>query len=372
MSRRTLPDLFKQYRVELPHDLLSQISRYITFPPDNSTALKDHKFLKASTKLHELESLVKRLDEVLQPLVGHLPRLLFFSRAPSKIVTTCLTFKLSQKQADTVDVEHFADAFNATVKVLAELVKGSMTYASIGAAGLSDMGSFDFDYEFEVLDRYIQCVNPSLVSAEVLKGIKCMLQLFLLPNHIKTIKDVCEQYQLKNCLSDPTFKELDNLATELSDNKHSLTPSQSVGMMDRVKTILCLKGKISWKFMNLFSAVAESKAFYQFIVVEKKFVGEEGSSHFRQTYDQIRRYLQHEEYNEAVCNHLYEAFFFIFPFTDKQQDFRTLMTKVGSLVVSDEGKEVLNSFTQLQTVNRNIHLIQRWFSRLEVSAGCWG
>ena len=330
--------------------------------------LKEHDLLKTSAKLCDLESLLTHLEAALSPVLAHIPKLLFFSRFPSKIVTTCLKFRMSQKQhqqqQDThaAEIGHFATAFDATVRLLAELVKGGLTYARIGEAGLTDLGSVDFDSEFEILDRYIQCVNPALVGAEGLKGIKCMLQLFLLPNHVNTIKGVCEQYQLTGCTSDPTFKELVSLATELSEvtHRHNLSPLSSLEKMDRVMEVLCLRGKISWRFMDLFSAVAESQAFYKFIVEDKEFVGEAGRNRFEQQYGLINTYLQHEEYNELVCNHLKEAFLYISPFTDKKQDFHTLMMEVGNLGTSD-------GYKQLQTVNRNIHLIKRWFSRLEVS-----
>ena len=42
-------------------------------------------------------------------------------------------------------------------------------------------------------------------------------------------------------------------------------------------------------------------------------------------------HLQHEEYNEAVLNHLFAAFQFITPFTDTQQSFSSLISQVSTL-----------------------------------------
>ena len=201
--------------------------------------------------------------------------------------------------------------------------------------------------------------------SDLAKGMKTFLQsklelmqeLFWCIRYIQTIYDVCEQYQLHGCLEDFQLLELWQLVKDLNleGNHGKVTPLEASKMMERVKKNLCLGSEA---YRELFTAVGDSDAFYQF-VHEKQFVGEKGQAVFRQQYQLITAQLQHEEYNETVLNHLYAAFKIIEPFMDTHQSFQQLMSHVTSL-------DVTNGVKQLQTVNSNITLIQLWFSRAEV------
>ena len=200
--------------------------------------------------------------------------------------------------------------------------------------------------------------------SDLMEGMKTFLQsklelmqeLFQCIQYIQTIFSVCKQYQLQGCLEDFQLLELCQLVENLNlkGNHGKVTPLEASKMMERVKN-LCLGSEA---YLELFTAVGDSDAFYQF-VHEKQFVGEKGRAVFQQQYELITAQLQHEEYNETVLNHLYSAFKFIQPFMDTHQSFQQLMSHVKSL-------DVTSGVKQLQTVNSNITLIQLWFSRAEV------
>ena len=204
-------------------------------------------------------------------------------------------------------------------------------------------------------------VKPPVSSCKGLAGVRSMLELFQYIHHIKTIHSVCEQYQLQGCLEDVELDELCTLVENLSseESRARLTPLEASPKMKRVRDILCQASPSS---LELFTAVGDSNAFYQF-VREKQFVGEKGQAVFQQQYQLITAQLQHEEYNETVLNHLYAAFKIIELFMDRDQSFHQLMSQVTRL-------DVNNGLKQLKTVNTNITLIQLWFSRTEVSGGC--
>ena len=129
--------------------------------------------------------------------------------------------------------------------------------------------------------------------------------------------------------------------------------------MNIVRMALCLVGVADYSFLNIFAVVANSTVFYQFIQ-EKQFVGEKGQALFHQQYQLITAQLQHEEYNDNVLNQLKAAFVLMAPFMDREQSFNSLMTQVKQLDTS-------HGFSQLETINENISLVQLWFSRAEVS-----
>ena len=219
-----------------------------------------------------------------------------------------------------------------------------------------------------MLTKALSLHELSFLVEEIEKFLQNMLQLMLeLPqyaSHIQVIHRICEQYQLKGCLDDPQLVELCQLAEylNLEGNHAKMTPVEASQKTDTIKVGLCLSSGASPHCLELFTAVGDSTAFYQF-VRDKQFVGEKGQAVFQQQYQLITAQLQHEEYNETVLNHLYAAFKFISPFMDTHQNFQQLMSQVTNLDVTNEMK-------QLQTVNTNITLIQLWFSRAEVSEGC--
>ena len=218
-----------------------------------------------------------------------------------------------------------------------------------------------------ILTKALSLHELSFLVEEMKKFLQSMLELMLeLPqyvHHIQVIHKICELYQLQGCLDDPQLVELCQLATDLDIgvNHAKMTPLEASQKTKTIKEILCLSSESSPHCLELFTAVGDSNAFYQF-VRDKQFVGEKGQAMFQQQYQLITAQLQHEEYNETVLNHLYAAFKFICPFMDTHQNFHQLMSQVTNLDVTNEMK-------QLQTVNTNITLIQLWFSRTEVREG---
>ena len=114
----------------------------------------------------------------------------------------------------------------------------------------------------------------------------------------------------------------------------------------------------NYSCLEIFSVVANSAAFYQFIQ-ERQFVGEKGQVLFQQQYQLITAQLQHDELDDAVLNQLEAAFILMTPFMDREQNFNKLMTQVTKLDIS-------YGEIQLETVNENIALVQQWFSLTKV------
>lgn len=404
--------MLSKYGVGLPSQLLRPITVHVTFPGESKSVAKqslalDHRLPANVSKnflpgldisleitreldLHELKLLVQGLDGFLAPIQSELGMLVFFYLSNSEIFDKYLKLQLRKmeaaeaapsKQVSTsafalpamvlgrkeeleipqgISVRTLAEALTQTRELLLKLIRGTALYTDIIADGSLDLKLLDIDQEFEILNSYAKFAKIDLVNAEGLKGVKAMLQLFQFTRHIQAIHHVCQQYKLEGSLADPELQELVRLVDMLKveENRAKLTARDAIEKMERVSRSLCLQGRQSPRYLELFAAVADSAFFHQF-VTEKQFVGESGQALFRQQYQLITTQLQHEEYNEAVLNHLFAAFKFITPFTDKAQKFNSLITQVASLNASDARRE-------LETVNRNINLIRLWFSRAEV------
>ena len=251
-------------------------------------------------------------------------------------------------------------AMDSTRDLIMKLMQGTAAYSDIIAKGKLNLEKLDIKQELSTLRRSAMHLKLPVGLCEGLGSVRSMLEFFQYIHHIKTIHSVCKQYQLQGCLRDCHLVELCELVEKLSseESRAKLTLIEASTKMEKVRHILCQASPSS---LELFTAVGDSTAFYQF-VRDKQFVGEKGQAVFQQQYQLITAQLQHEEYNETVLNHLYAAFKIIEPFTDRNQSFHQLMLQVARL-------DVTNGLKQLKTVNTNITLIQLWFSRTEVSGG---
>ena len=401
--------LLTTYGIGFPSDILTTLCKYVIFPGE--TASRDKRSLTLSSKvpaaisknfqpgvdvslqitrnldLHTLKKLVQALAAFLSPVEDSLMQMLvFFYLNESTMFDKYLRLKLRELDSvrpieptssrlpqvmlaskDDQDIplgitmEVFANALYHTKELLLKLITGNATYTDIIADHSHDLKLLNTDHEFQILKEYAEFSHVDADSLDGLIGFKAMLQLFQLTRHMRVIHSVCVQFQLKECLEDPQLKELLELVEtlEVHENRRNLTTNDAIEKMQVVRAALCLDEKMDIQFLNLFTAVADSSVFYQF-VIEKEFVGEDGQALFNQQYQLITTQLQHEEYKEVVLNHLFAAFKLITPFMDRQQTFPSLMSQVASLGAYDASK-------QMETVNTNINLIRLWFSRAEVS-----
>ena len=412
-SRCGLQYLLAKYGVGIPPYIFRPIKQHVIFPGESKSEAKksltlenhlpasvSHNFcpsldisleITRELTLCKLKQLLQDMHTFLAPIHKHLQMFTFFYLKESEMFDKYVKVQLSKVESvlkpaqkmhspafalppvivdgregqDTiqgVSVELLAAALQNTADLLLKLIQGTAAYTDITAEGSLDLRRSNIDREFEILESYACFAEIDTSDGEGRKGVKAMLQLFQFTSHIEAIHHVCSQYQLERCLEDPELQELVELVEKLKveENRAKLTPRDAIESMRKVSKSLFLQDGQNPKYLDLFSAVANSAVLHQFIVTEKQFVGESGQAIFRQQYQLITTQLQHEEYNEAVLNDLFAAYNFILPFVDREQSFRTLMHQVTKLNVYDASR-------QLDTVNRNINLIRLWFSRAEVS-----
>ena len=130
------------------------------------------------------------------------------------------------QQESSVTLDILEKALGSVNHLLQRLAEGTATYADIVAGGALKLESLNIDREFEIFTEYARHAELSRFDGLALAGVQCMLELFQFTHHIKTIHSVCDQYQLKQCLADPTLHKLMELKEELSseDSLPKLTP----------------------------------------------------------------------------------------------------------------------------------------------------
>ena len=409
-----LPALLEDYGIYLPQNVRDIILKKVWFPgklgqipedqlgtplmfstssqfqPGHDISLKLHR----NTSLCDLIRLVREISHFQCPLMDHLDMLVFFKLHQSVLFDKYLRLylkkiiKIQQQSRKTLSHIQFSEsgfslnfpsAFSPvsrhdpmeeglsiydlvqglrnTHELIKKIMSGIATYSEIIAEDELMLQNLDVEREFSILSGYILLSKLSMGQYEGLDGNRNILELFQYASHIQNIHSVCKQYNLRKCLQDPLLHELAELSITKEDYS-KMTPILANRKLKRVKEILCLDENTSCKCLDIFAAMSDSAPFYQF-VREKQFYGQQGQAIFLQKYELITAQLQHEDYNEAVLNHLLAAFKVISSFMDPQKSFTNLMKEVTSL-------NTVNSLKQLETVNTNITLIQLWFSMAEV------
>ena len=417
----TLPSLLSKYGVAIPPGVQDSIEKYVIFPNERSVPNKQKLInvipapnarqfepghditlnLMQEFTLSGLQKLIEDLANFLEPLYECLNMLVFFHLHQSEMfekhllrhletiiepsssiaqspkppaggfslvpsLMPSVTFAKSSKERTDrmykgIPMITFKSALEGVRDLLVKIVEGTATYSDITADGAIKLETINTEKEFSTLRTFSETVEMNPKNCNGLDGVRSMLELFQFTYHIQTIDAVFEQYGLEKCRSDPTLKELLRIMEELrpEGSRAKLTPLEAIDKMNFIRKSLCLQNATSYECLNLFPAVANSAAFYQFIR-DKQFVGHRGNALFHEQYQLITAQLQHEEYDENVLNHLRVAFEFLSPFMESDIIFNDLMSRVSRL-------DATHGLKQLETVNENITLIRLWFSRAEVS-----
>jgi len=283
---------------------------------------------------------------------------------------------METRDADlNADLTVFVQAFNQVMSLLVKLCHGEPNYDEITANGAVDLENLDIESEHSILLTSIQFRKlPDISNTQGLDGVRNMVDLLKVSNHIRMLRQVCQQYHLKTCLDDENLKKLTLIADKLMDEgaRATLTPLSATRTMGTVRELLKNNEEIEtcdYEYLAVFSKIADSAEFYQFIC-EKGFTGDNGQARFHQQYELITAQLQHEEYDEAVLNFLYTAYKLILPFTIEDQSFHSLLDSLKQMLTSSSSvgtaKKISDHLKKIETVNRNIHLVRLWFARAEV------
>ena len=410
----TLLELVNKYGVSLPSELQKSISHKIIFPSDKKVPIKQNKYnlqppvsgfiesgraisliLTESMPFVDLDTLRGHIHQFLEPVREWMDMFVFFHLHGSKMFekhlfkrlhiltatslqNTVESFSLmpplmsavsfarkdpsNVREKEGVSINTLQQALQGVNDLLLNVIEGTATYSDINANGALQLETLNTETEFDILKRFSETLKMNSERCNGLKSSRCLLELFHFTHYINEINRVCHQYGLTECLKDDTFEKLMNIVEELKSEqaKTLLTPDEATEKVAYLKEALCLDKCSDYSCLDLFPAIANSVAFYQFIR-DKQFIGTRGQIMFQEQYQLITAQLQHEEYDENVLNHLRAAFELIAPFMEQDITFSELMNKVLHL-------KTTHGLKQLETVNepQNIMLIRLWFTRAEV------
>ena len=367
--------------MDFPPIVHSQLCETVIFPDETEKAIEyatiptpiDEKFnppyrnvyllLSNDCSLVSLRLLVQKIHHFLAP-VEHMDLLVYFQLHHSYFFSVHMHHVLPRKEnpdstVSAITPEQLQKAVECTKALLVKVLKGTATYWEITAEEQLDLNQLNVEVEFSLLLDCQSLPKYWCGATGLLKGMKSILKLVQFAEPILILKKVFEQYGLEGCLNDLDFKEIYEIALALQDSEErsKITIDEAKHKWKVVYEALCLKEDASPKSLELFSKVADSADFYH-LLKEKELIGALGYSQFYYKIEVITRHQELDEFEEMVLNHLYVAFKFIFPFLDPSQSLHSLMSAVAGL-------DLPETLSQLETVRKNMHYIQYWFSYSE-------
>ena len=304
--------------------------------------------------------LVQQISLFLAPILPDMELLVYFKLRRSYLFSTHMHHVLSKfpsSATDGITPEHVKIAVDHTKALLVKVLEGTATYGDIIAEDRLKLENLNVEEEFSNL---LECKSLRQYGGAGLTGIKSLLKLIQFAGPILMLEQVFEQYGLKYCLNDPHFKEISELALTLQDSEEraEITIIDAKLKWEMVHKTLCLKEDANPKCLELFSKVADNADFYHFLK-EKELTGTLGYDRFRYDVEIITQHQELDEYQDTVLNHLFAAFTFISPFMNAgHKSLHSLMSAVTALNLPE-------GLSQLETVRKNMHLIQFWFSSSE-------
>ena len=327
---------------------------------------------KEKAYLCDLSTLEYGINKFLEPISSSsLEALVFFRLKPSNLFKSYLEnylFIMDGVMQPIVQVgsqqtqvmNHLNEAAQSAIDLILRLCDGSATEQEVTLNGNLPLQDIDVENERHILQLFVEVISDEMSSKKLscsgLRGVTALLELLQMYKDIFIIREVCKEFELTECTSDPDLDNIVKIADELSKTecRAMLTMEEAIVKLTRVKDVLLIKGKHSQTILKLFKAVSNSKAFFQF-AEENGFRGDNGRRKFIQLHNLVTTRLQHEEYNGVVLDHLLGCYDYIDPFLRKPSSLNELMMLVTAL------PNIENGINQLRTVNGNIGLIKNWF-----------
>ena len=339
--------------------------------------------LNEQARIPDLNDLLINLRTFIQPLGENLKAVVFFHLQNSRMFfayANHFMVKVMEKQPvspglkltttrvlvrddHSKNIEYAAASVKSALALVNNMCMGTATHDEVTLNGLINLSNTEMvDFEIELFITFASSdLSRNLVGTpDGLYGLQCFAELDAINKYIGTITDVLRQFKLRICLESDEYNVLQEADTVLAD-KGNMSLNTARETLQQLKDALHLKSSDSdLTCFRIFESVRRCANFYHF-AEKSKFTGPTGKKSFIDQYRIVQAQVQHEDFNQAILHHLYGSYDYIAPFFNTLVTFSQLMTAIMDLKHLDKGIE------HLETVSRNIVLIEMWFRKVEVS-----
>ena len=242
-----------------------------------------------------------------------------------------------------------------TTNFLSSIPSGDVTYSTLQEFHFFDLERTKKRSELKVLKAFSYAGIDERQKEDAFTGLDNITELLHIVDEFPNLKKVFQLYNLKNCLHDESFLELQGIVSRFDDKevKDMLSSHEASDSLKHIQGIF----PINTEVLELFKVVADSHEVAQFL----QTIEDQGADRFTELYELITHYLQHEEYDEEVLNQLPTGRNHLKPFLDKVCTFSELIENICDL-----GLPQNESFDALKTINKNVVLVEQWFSKAQV------
>ena len=335
---------------------------------------------KPNSHVSEIIDFAKRLEECFAPIAKSLDALAYVlgedmvlfkkyihqfydmdeSRPKSHTVTETSDITLHQ---NTRKLYCLNSAASKAEDLIENIISGKATIDDINVKSYAEIHDIDLEAEARHLESFAAWRFHRAPSINIAEAYIATIELFMIAEELKTLKEVCEQFELTSVTNDQVMMELINIADQLCifERRKSFTIQHAIEIIAHIKHVLYIKDEQPSKshIFLLFKGLKESKSFFQF-AKERGFTNEQGYRKFKEQHQLVTKEFSNENYHDMVLDHLLGAFRFFKPFFMEPASLDDLMKEIALL------QHIPDAVSQIQTVIRNVALIRLWFNSTEV------
>ena len=351
-------------------------SQVLVFQPVSTSSTLE---LYKQARIPDLNDLLINLRTFIQPLGENLKAVVFFHLQNSRMFFAYaahfkamivpvspgkkwITTRIITRDDYSKNIEYAAASVESTLELVHNMCMGTATHDEVtlnGHINLSNTEKIDYELELFITFASSDLSRNLFGTPDGLYGLQCFAELDAINKYIGTITDVLRQFKLRICLESDEYNVLQEADTVLAD-KGNMSLNTARETLQQLKDALHLKSDSDLTCFRIFESVRRCANFYHF-AEKSKFTGPTGKRSFIDQYRIVQAQVQHEDFNQAILHHLYGSYDYIAPFFNTLVTFSQLMTAIMDLKHLDKGIE------HLETVSRNIVLIEMWFRKVEVS-----
>ena len=254
-----------------------------------------------------------------------------------------------------------------------KVINGTANLKDFLVAGMSFDVLQDFNYKEDIntMFRFFESKEASISTANAKQAISDMFNLLDIVSKLPYVPQLCYQYQLHGCTTDPNFLTLHDMIKVITKQEvnDDLTGKNADIYFGNLCKIFCCSNDLELdKCLALFKTIAICSSVYHFIK-SKGFYGPTGKFDFWSQLELVTNNLQDEDYCNVALKALASTYEYVILFMDAKQNFVSLVKQIHKLIKSrtDLAMDFQKDMCQLEAVNSSITAVRFCFSTVIVS-----
>lgn len=320
--------------------------------------------VKSNCTFHDLNKLEECIKNFFLPIEHEMVMFVYFKAHGSVFFDAHLKSQLkSNRGHHSTTVENLGLSLTKTKEVIMHFMDGSIKYNELILNGELKV-QIIFDEEM-LLQNALDLNFFEICSPTGFQDLSNLSEVFGLSYHAATLHEIFARFKLEHISRDDRFIDCYEMTSKFREDAVNIDTELKTAkkLLDEIRLKFCLNSTMNIQCLNILVRIRDSPELHKFIEA-KKFFGEKGLDSFRQQYQLITTRLQHMDYDESVLNNLPGAVKLISPlYRINESESRNPFKDVMYSVLDNSNFNT----TKLQNVNKNMGLIQRWFSHADVS-----